>query len=68
MYFQHRETQVKRGCSWCNVGGFSNFSEVLAHRLTDLHKEVGNMHVFILAVLHAHVYDLRVHSVSSHLG
>ncbi|XP_046583612.1 zinc finger protein on ecdysone puffs-like [Haliotis rubra] len=37
---RHRETQVKRGCSWCNVGGFSNFSEVLAHRLTDLHKEM----------------------------
>lgn len=32
--------QVTKGCGWCNVATFKNFTEVLAHRETKEHKKV----------------------------
>ncbi|XP_041370947.1 glutamic acid-rich protein-like [Gigantopelta aegis] len=34
-----REQQVHRGCGWCNVKNFKNFSDVLNHRKTRKHRE-----------------------------
>ncbi|BFZ20679.1 hypothetical protein BsWGS_23717 [Bradybaena similaris] len=36
---KQRQLQVKRGCGWCNVHDFNNFTEVLQHRETDQHKK-----------------------------
>ncbi|XP_067662115.1 zinc finger protein on ecdysone puffs-like isoform X2 [Haliotis asinina] len=34
-----REMQVRKGCGWCGVKNFLNFSEVLKHRERQIHKE-----------------------------
>ncbi|KAI8779439.1 zinc finger protein on ecdysone puffs-like [Biomphalaria glabrata] len=34
-----RQLQVTRGCGWCKVHDFKNFTEVLEHRETDEHKK-----------------------------
>ena len=39
---QKRVMQVTRGCGWCGVSSFKNFTEVLAHRETDEHRKVGD--------------------------
>lgn len=36
---KQRQLQVKRGCGWCNVHDFNNFTEVLEHRETEEHKK-----------------------------
>ncbi|CAG5135124.1 unnamed protein product [Candidula unifasciata] len=36
---KQRQLQVKRGCGWCKVHDFSNFTEVLEHRETEEHKK-----------------------------
>ncbi|GFR78411.1 Cdkn1a interacting zinc finger protein 1a [Elysia marginata] len=41
---KQRQLQVKRGCGWCNVHDFNNFTEVLEHRETDQHKKNAEVH------------------------
>ncbi|BFZ06013.1 hypothetical protein BsWGS_09054 [Bradybaena similaris] len=36
---KQRQLQVKRGCGWCKVHDFNNFTEVLEHRETEEHKK-----------------------------
>ncbi|XP_013081391.2 zinc finger protein on ecdysone puffs-like isoform X1 [Biomphalaria glabrata] len=36
---KQRQLQVKRGCGWCKVHDFTNFTEVLEHRETEEHKK-----------------------------
>ncbi|GFO45579.1 Cdkn1a interacting Zinc finger protein 1a [Plakobranchus ocellatus] len=36
---KQRQLQVKRGCGWCDVHNFNNFTEVLEHRETEEHKK-----------------------------
>ncbi|KAH9499656.1 hypothetical protein Btru_074350 [Bulinus truncatus] len=36
---KQRQLQVKRGCGWCKVHDFTNFTEVLMHRETEEHKK-----------------------------
>ncbi|RUS87198.1 hypothetical protein EGW08_005038 [Elysia chlorotica] len=41
---KQRQLQVKRGCGWCNVHDFNNFTEVLEHRETEDHKKNADIH------------------------
>ncbi|KAK3740649.1 hypothetical protein RRG08_065011 [Elysia crispata] len=41
---KQRQLQVKRGCGWCNVHNFNNFTEVLEHRETEEHKKNADIH------------------------
>ncbi|XP_025112737.1 uncharacterized protein LOC112575245 isoform X3 [Pomacea canaliculata] len=38
-FHRKRVIQVMRGCGWCGVEKFANFTEVLAHRDTEEHKK-----------------------------
>ncbi|KAL8600249.1 hypothetical protein ACOMHN_040710 [Nucella lapillus] len=43
-FHRKRVKQVTKGCGWCSVGSFKNFTEVLAHRETPQHKQNQEKH------------------------
>ncbi|KAK7094605.1 zinc finger protein on ecdysone puffs-like [Littorina saxatilis] len=43
-FHKKRVMQVTKGCGWCNVATFKNFTEVLAHRETKEHKKNQKAH------------------------
>ena len=63
---QKRVMQVTKGCGWCGVTAFKNFTEVLAHRETEQHKKVNAQHpFFMLGTLLKAGWSVEWHSSST---